>query len=685
MKTFILYITIIILFISSSIKAQTTVSINPSQDNTLFEDANGGLSDGAGDHFYVGKTNSNKTRRGLIKFNVASSIPSGALITSVSLSLTMDKSISGASNVSLYKLSTDWGEGSSFSSGGGASATQNDATWLNTFYPGSYWTTPGGDFSSTISASTSVNSTGVYTWSSPQMVADAQNWLNTTSTNFGWCLVGDESTYPTTKRFVSKESSSTSDIPVLVVTYIPNAVILNPLKDNTLFESTTGSLSNGAGDHFFVGKTSSNLKRRGLVMFDVASSVPAGAVITSVSLSLTMDQSVSGASNVELHKASADWGEGASFSSGGGAQSQTNDATWIHRFYPGSLWTTPGGDFSSTISASTSVSGNGVYQWTSAQMIADVQSWLNTPGSNFGWCIKGNETISQTAKRFVTKESSNTNSWPSLLITYTIPACVNTANSFSVTSYVNYTSPAGNVYTSSQIINETIPNAAGCDSNLTINLTIIPPKIIHLHTKLQALYQSTGLMSQAMDYDDNIGDFAPKFASPIVDTLSVLIRSSIAPDYTILNEFHGLNLNNDGSITDFTLVTNLTGTNYIVINHRNSLETWSDAITFSTQNINYNFYTHPVSAIFAGNMQDTYTNTGVYIGSLIWSGDIIKDGVINIYDLSDVFDNINNPNSPNGYQVDDINSDGVVNIYDLSLVFDNINLGIGSVNPFTLK
>ena len=53
-----------------------------------------------------------------------------------------------------------------------------------------------------------------------------------------------------------------------------------------------------------------------------------------------------------------------------------------------------GGDFSGTASASQSVGAIGQYTWSSAQMVADVQSWLDTPASNFGWLVLGDESTS---------------------------------------------------------------------------------------------------------------------------------------------------------------------------------------------------------------------------------------------------------------------------------------------------
>ena len=49
-------------------------------------------------------------------------------------------------------------------------------------------------------------------------------------------------------------------------------------------------------------------------------------------------------------------------------------------------------------------------------MVADVQSWLDNPASNFGWLVLGDETAIATAKRFDTRESASP---PVLTIEYT--------------------------------------------------------------------------------------------------------------------------------------------------------------------------------------------------------------------------------------------------------------------------
>jgi hypothetical protein len=195
---------------------------------------------------------------------------------------------------------------------------------------------------------------------------------------------------------------------------LANAGTVNimPSKDNTLYEydPAEGDHSNGAGFHLFAGENGQGEVRRGVLAFDIAGTIPPGSTITAVSLSMNMSMTPAGALTVELHKLLADWGEGTSHApmgEGDGAPATPNDATWRHRFFDSVFWTTQGGDFSATVSASQSVGGTGHYTWSSAQMVADVQSWLDNPASNFGWLVLGDETAIATAKRFDTRESAS--------------------------------------------------------------------------------------------------------------------------------------------------------------------------------------------------------------------------------------------------------------------------------------
>jgi len=193
-----------------------------------------------------------------------------------------------------------------------------------------------------------------------------------------------------------------------------NAAITNifPSKDNTLYEfdPAEGDHSNGAGFHFFAGENGTGELRRGVLAFDIAGRILGGSTIIAVSLSMNMSMTPAGAITVELHKLLADWGEGTSHAPSGegdGAPATPSDATWRHRFFDTIFWTTQGGDFSATVSASQSVGPIGQYTWSSPQMVADVQLWLDNPASNFGWLVLGDESAVATAKRFDTRESAS--------------------------------------------------------------------------------------------------------------------------------------------------------------------------------------------------------------------------------------------------------------------------------------
>jgi hypothetical protein len=198
--------------------------------------------------------------------------------------------------------------------------------------------------------------------------------------------------------------------------------VINASKDNTIYQDDFGLLSNGAGQRFFAGISGNGLIRRGLISFDIASAIPTGATIDSVTLRLN----VSNVSNVnpavvELHRVLTDWGEGDSLSPGGegqGGDAQPGDATWLHTFYDTGFWTQPGGDFAPGASGAATVGGIGVYAWNSTPgMVADVQAWLDQPAGNFGWIVIGDEsTIS--AKRFDSRQNVDALRRPTLIVDY---------------------------------------------------------------------------------------------------------------------------------------------------------------------------------------------------------------------------------------------------------------------------
>jgi len=208
----------------------------------------------------------------------------------------------------------------------------------------------------------------------------------------------------------------------------PAEIQLSASKDNTLYESTS-QLSNGAGDHFFAGRTWIELsarKRRGLIAFNLTA-IPQEAKITGVSLTLHMSRTKpgNGPRTVTLHRVLQDWGEEDSHApanEGGGASASVGDATWDFAKMRTNRWETAGGDFVQGNSASQVVDGIEYYTWGSTEpMVADVQDWVSNPSENFGWLIKGNETDIATAKRFDSRTNPTPAYRPLLPVEYEAP------------------------------------------------------------------------------------------------------------------------------------------------------------------------------------------------------------------------------------------------------------------------
>lgn len=213
------------------------------------------------------------------------------------------------------------------------------------------------------------------------------------------------------------------------VAQIPGEVDLSAGKDNTLYEDIGGAISNGQGAQLFVGRVNSignGSKRRAVLQFDV-SSIPAEATLTDVDLSLYMNTTIAAATDVAAHRLMRDWGEGASNAAnneGQGSPAAVGDATWVHTFYFSSLWSTPGGDYNASASATVSVASVAVYHWTGAGMMADVELFREHPDSNFGWIMIGREDTITTAKRFGSRQNILTVQRPVLHIEYTLPCPV---------------------------------------------------------------------------------------------------------------------------------------------------------------------------------------------------------------------------------------------------------------------
>jgi len=196
-------------------------------------------------------------------------------------------------------------------------------------------------------------------------------------------------------------------------------------RDATIIQDPAGAWANGSGPVLFAGRTNqgANSIRRGLLVFDVASALPAKAIVERVAVTLYMTPSHPEPRRVGLYRMQSDWSEGPSASSGGGGMtSQPGDVTWIHTFYDTQTWHHEGGDFIGRASAIEEVVDSGFYTWSdTAWLKDDVRFWASAPRRNFGWILIGDEGTPGSVKSFSSREEPDPALRPVLEITYRMP------------------------------------------------------------------------------------------------------------------------------------------------------------------------------------------------------------------------------------------------------------------------
>lgn len=131
-------------------------------------------------------------------------------------------------------------------------------------------------------------------------------------------------------------------------------------------------------------------------------------------------------------------------------------------------------------------------------------------------------------------------------------------------------------------------------------------------------------------------------------------------------------LGTDGFAT--AVLNGVASPHYIVVNHRNALETWSaNPVSFSP-NATYDFSTAANKA-YGNNLKGM--SNGIFA---IYSGDLNKDGVIESADYAKMENDV--LSILFGYVVSDITGDGVVESFDYALLENNIFEVIFVQRPF---
>ena len=195
-----------------------TVFLTPVADTALLQ-AFPSNNFGAPAYFNSGTTQTFLTNRGLMKFDLAAALPTGAKITFAQLSLeVVGQPVDGdtPSSFQLRRMLRDWGEGTKKGNPPtlGAPATMGEANWTHRFaQTTNVWAAPGGvegiDFAAANSGEQFVYGISLSPYlfdATPAMFCDLQSWLAHPETNFGWMLLSlSETENFSARRFASRE------------------------------------------------------------------------------------------------------------------------------------------------------------------------------------------------------------------------------------------------------------------------------------------------------------------------------------------------------------------------------------------------------------------------------------------------------------------------------------------------
>jgi hypothetical protein len=191
-----------------------------------------------------------------------------------------------------------------------------------------------------------------------------------------------------------------------------------------------------------------------------------------------------------------------------------------------------------------------------------------------------------------------------------------------------------------------------------------PCQSISLNLFIQGYYQSAGTMNPVL-FNQGITSNLN-----VTDSIQVELRSAVVP-YTLIAQTKAL-LNVNGTVSCHFLAAS--GLYYIVIRHRNGVQTWSASpINVGPGSVFYNFTSAANKAYGSNQVQ---VSTGIWA---IYSGDINQDGVIDGLDYND-WENDNN-NFAGGYFSTDLNGDGIVDGFDYPIFDANSQNNVSVVTP----
>lgn len=246
-----------------------------------------------------------------------------------------------------------------------------------------------------------------------------------------------------------------------------------------------------------------------------------------------------------------------------------------------------------------------------------------------------------------------------------------TSNESIVVSSGGGSSSAG-IYSNFAVIGEPFVasavggGAASSSVGFLYRMTELQATIVNLMLYLEGLYQVGGIMNKAR----NTSGF--EYGGTVADKITFELHRAAnyaVTDFTTAD----VSLNTDGTAT-VNVPSNIAGSYYLTVRHRNSLETTAaTAINVAGTTISYDFTDQAANA-YGGNQKEL--EPGVFG---FFAGDVNQDGAIDGADILSL--SASASAFTRGYVSGDVNGDGVVDALDLIVTDNNAAMGVTIVAP----
>lgn len=205
--------------------------------------------------------------------------------------------------------------------------------------------------------------------------------------------------------------------------------------------------------------------------------------------------------------------------------------------------------------------------------------------------------------------------------------------------------------------NNTLTNLCLLDLPTNVVITVLPEGLFN---------SNTNLLEQARNGEGN-----PQYETGIADKINVSL-AQVAYPYSIFQTYTDIDLLTNG-ICSLIIPAEVNSSYYLIVNHRNSIQTWSsDAILFGSSDVEYDFTTN-ITKAYGSNLKS--------VGSkyCIFGGDVNQDGVVDTGDMSPLDNDAGSFTA--GYVATDVNGDGIVDTGDMTIVDNNSASFIGIITP----